>query len=70
MDKVQEFKYLTHVANDRSIDKVECEIVINGRRVAGGIKVLVNEKGLNLEWARVLCKKKSADFDSDIEIMV
>lgn len=49
MNQMQEFKYLRCMVNNRVVDKVECEKVMNKRRVSGKIKALVNKKGVKLK---------------------
>src|SRR5678816_433561 len=54
LEQVSEFKYLGYVLDEKGTDDVECSRkVVNGRKVAGAIKSLVNVKGLSLECARV-----------------
>ena len=54
---VLEFKYLGYVLDKSSTYKVECRRkVASGRRVAGDIRSLVNARGLQFEFARVLYK--------------
>src|SRR5678815_5285247 len=55
LEQVSEFKYLGYVLDEKGTDDAECcRKVVNGRKVAGEIKSLVNVKGLSLECARVL----------------
>jgi len=55
LEQVSEFKYLGYVLDEKGTDDAECSRkVVNGRKVAGAIKSLVNVKGLSLECARVL----------------
>lgn len=44
MEQVHECIYLGCLVSDRGTEKFDCEKVINGRRVAGTIRALVNEK--------------------------
>src|SRR5678815_5417319 len=49
------FKYLGYMLDEKGTDDAECSRkVVNGRKVAGAIKSLVNVKGLSLECDRVL----------------
>src|SRR5678815_1004425 len=55
LEQVSEFKYLGYMLDEKGTDDAECSRkVVNGRKVAGAIKSLVNVKGLSLECARVL----------------
>src|SRR5678815_2512779 len=55
LEQVSEFKYLGYMLDEKGTDNVECSRkAVNGRKVAGAIKSLVNVKGLSLECARVL----------------
>lgn len=55
MEQEHEFNYLGCLMNDRGAEKVECEDkLMNGRRVPGAIRALVDKKGLSLECASVL----------------
>lgn len=46
---------------------VECEKkLMSSRKVAGEIKALMNEKGLNLNYASVLYKSILIKFGSDV----
>src|SRR5678815_3157944 len=55
LEQVSEFKYLGYMLDEKGKDDAECSRkVVNGRKVAGAIKSLVNAKGLSLECARVL----------------
>ena len=52
---VSEFKYLGCVLDESGADEAEClRKMANGRKVAGGIRSLVNDRGLQLDCARVL----------------
>src|SRR5678815_3688058 len=49
LEQVSEFKYLGYVLDEKGTDDAECSRkVVNGRKVAGAIKSLVNVKGLSL----------------------
>lgn len=51
---MHEFKYLAKMVIDGDTNAVECENkIINRRRVAGTIKVVVSETGLNLQCEAV-----------------
>ena len=55
LEHVSEFKYLGFVLHKSGTDGAECSRkVMNGKRVAGTIKSLVNSRDLQLEYARVL----------------
>src|SRR5678816_2220515 len=55
LEQVSEFKNLGYVLDEKGTDDAKCSRkVVNGRKVAGAIKSLVNAKGLSLECARVL----------------
>src|SRR5678815_297379 len=55
LEQVSEFKYLGYVLDEKGTDDAECSRkVVNGRKVAGAIKSLVDVKGLSLECARAL----------------
>ena len=55
LEHVSEFKYLCCVLDESVTDGAECSRkVANGRKVAGVIRLLVDVKDLQLEWARVL----------------
>src|SRR5678815_2204866 len=55
LEQVPEFKYLGYVLDEKGTEDAECSRkVVNGRKVAGAIKSLVNVKGLSLVCARVL----------------
>ena len=52
LEHVSEFKYFGCVLNESDADGAECSRkVASGRRVAGGIRSLVNAKDLQLECA-------------------
>ena len=52
---MSEFKYLGYVLDESGTDEAEYyRKVVSGSRVAGAIKSLVNDRGLQLECARVL----------------
>ena len=52
---VSEFKYFECVLDESGTDEAEfSRKVVNGRRVAGTIRYLVNVRSLQLECARVL----------------
>ena len=55
LDHVSEFKYLGCVLDESGTDEAECQRkVLSGRMVEGTTRSLVNARGLQLEWARVL----------------
>ena len=55
VEHVLEFKYLGCILDESGIDGADCSRkVVNGRRVEGTIKPLVNVRDLQLECARVL----------------
>ena len=55
LEQVSEFKYLGYMLDEKGTDDGECcRKVVNGRKVAGAIKSLVNVKGLSLECAMLL----------------
>src|SRR5678816_4114816 len=55
LEQVSEFKYLGYMLDEKGTDDAECSRkVVNGRKVAGAIKFLVDVKGLSSECARVL----------------
>src|SRR5678815_529760 len=55
LEQMSEFKYLGYMLDEKGTEDAECSRkVVNGRKVAGAIKSLVNAKGLSLECARVL----------------
>ena len=55
LEHVSEFKYLGCVLDESGMDEAECSWkVASGRRVAGAIRCLVNDRSLQLECARVL----------------
>src|SRR5678815_5002183 len=55
LEQVSEFKYLRYMLDKKGTDDAEfSRKVVNGRKVAGAIKSLVNVKGLSIECARVL----------------
>src|SRR5678816_814811 len=50
-----QLKYLGYMLDEKGTDDAECSRkVVNSRKVAGAIKLLVNVKGLSLECASVL----------------
>src|SRR5678815_2962777 len=52
LEQVSEFKYLGYMFDEKGMDDAECSRkVVNGRKVVGEIKSLVNVKGLSLECA-------------------
>src|SRR5678815_5559529 len=54
-NKCLEFKYLGYILDEKGKDDAECSRkVVNGRKVAGAIKSLVDVRRLSLECARVL----------------
>src|SRR5678816_226342 len=54
LEQVSDFKYLGYMLDEKGTDDAECSRkVVNGRKVAGAIKSLVNVKGLSLKCARV-----------------
>ena len=54
LEHVSEFKYLGCVLDKLGIDGAECsQKVVSERRVAGGIRSLVNARDLQLQCARV-----------------
>src|SRR5678815_5560557 len=55
LEQVPEFTHLGYMLDEKGTDDAECSRkVVNGRKVTGANKSLVNVKGLNLECARVL----------------
>ena len=55
LEQVLEFKYLGCVLDESSADEAEFRRkVVRGRRVTGATRSLVNARGLQLEFARVL----------------
>ena len=55
LEQVSEFKYLGYMLDEKGTDDAECSRkVMSGRRVAGAIKSLVNEKCLSLKCTRIL----------------
>src|SRR5678815_5467279 len=71
LEKVSEFKYSGYVLDEKGTDDAECSRkVVNGRKVAGAIKSLVNVKGLSLECARVclLYTSDAADERSSVDL--
>lgn len=55
LEQVQSFKYLGSVLNVKGNDEADCENkVVQGRKVSGAIRALVNAKGMSVECARVL----------------
>jgi len=58
LERVNEFTYLGCVLNKSGTDVDDCnKRVINGRKTAGGIRSLVNEKHLDLKCVRTLHEK-------------
>ena len=55
LEQMSEFKYLGYMVDEKGTDDAECSMkVVNGRKMAGAIKSLVDAKGISLECARVL----------------
>src|SRR5678815_5767524 len=55
LEQVSDFKYLGYMLDDKGTDDAKCSRkVVNGRKLAGAIKSLVDVKGLSLECARGL----------------
>ena len=55
LERVSKFKYLGYVMDQSDTDGVECSRkVVNGRRVAGAIRSLVNARDLQLKCGRFL----------------
>ena len=55
LEHVLEFKYLGVVLDKSGTTGAECSFkVLNGKRVAGAIRSLVNARDLQLQYARVL----------------
>ena len=55
LEKVSEFKYLGYMLDEKGTDDAECSrIVMSGKKVAGAIRALVNERGLSLDCVRIL----------------
>ena len=55
LEHVSEFKYLGCVLDESCTDEAKCRRkVASGRRVAGGIRSLVNASDLQIECSRVL----------------
>ena len=55
LEYVSKFKYLGYVLDESGTDGAECSRkVASGRRVASAIRSLVNDKDLQLKYARVL----------------
>ena len=58
LERVNDFKYLGSVVNDRGTDVDDCNArVASGRKVAGAIRLLVNERNLNMSCVNVLHEK-------------
>src|SRR5678816_4566413 len=68
LEQVFEFKYLG--LDEKGTDDAECSRkVVNGRKVAGAIKSLVNVKGLSLECAScLLYTSDAADERSSVDL--
>ena len=55
LEHVTEFKYFACVLDGSGTDEAECSRkLVNGRRIAGTIRSLVNARSLQLECTRVL----------------
>src|SRR5678816_842231 len=55
LEQMSEFKYLGYMVDEKGPNDAECSMkVVNGRKMAGAIKSLVDVKGISLECARVL----------------
>ena len=55
LEQVSEFKYVEYMLVEKGTDDADCSRkVVNGRKMAGAIKSLVDAKGISLECARVL----------------
>ena len=55
---MKEFSYLGSVLNVSGSDEGDCnKRVMNGRKIAGGIRALVNEKCLSMKCAKILHEK-------------
>ena len=55
LDQILEFKYLRYVLDESCRDRAVCSRkVVRGRRVAGAIRSLVNNRDLQLDLTRVL----------------
>ena len=55
LEHVSEFHYLGCVLDESGTDGAECRRkVVNGRRVVGAIRSLVNAWDIQLDWVRVL----------------
>ena len=55
LEEVSEFEYLGFVLDESGTNGAECSRkVVNGRRVAGAIRTLVNARDLQLEFAKIL----------------
>ena len=55
LEQVSDFKYLRFVLDESGADVTKyCTVVVSGRKVAGKIRSLVNEKTLQPKYAKVL----------------
>ena len=55
LEHVSEYTYLGCVLDELVTDEVECSMkVASGKRIAGAIRSLVNDRSLQLECVRVL----------------
>ena len=55
LEHASEFKYLGYILDLSGTDETECcRTVVSRRRVAGAIRSLVNDIGLQVDCARVL----------------